>query len=164
MTSTIARPASDKQRALIAKLDPTAEIPADVDVRYASRWIDSLLQAQRDRVAQRRDEPAKLEPGVYELDGVAYVVKPNREGTRLYAKKIVEIGGTRVTDAGTYVNVEFEYEPGAVYRLAAEHKMDYDRAHELTLRYGKCIACSRVLKAAQSVDDGIGPVCKKKFR
>jgi hypothetical protein len=37
------------------------------------------------------------------------------------------------------------------------------RAIEFTTRYGKCIVCGRHLKAAKSVEAGIGPVCIKYF-
>jgi hypothetical protein len=108
-------------------------------------------------------EPAKLEVGVYEFNGEIYVVKPNREKTRLYAKKLVEIGGRRLTESNEIVNIEFEYAPGVIYSLLPSHKMSIERARELTLRYGRCIVCGRRLKDATSVDKGIGPVCRKSF-
>lgn len=113
------------------------------------------------------DEPVKsvtvTEPGVYESDNQVYVVKFNREHTRLYAKRLVEINAERATELGERVQIEFQYDRGAVYRLTPEDKMDVERAKALTIRYGRCIVCGRRLKAAESVERGIGPVCIKSF-
>lgn len=115
------------------------------------------------KTPKRDGEVAVIDPGVYELNGVAYIVKPNRAKTRLYAKRIVEIGGTRKTEAGSFVAVEFEYVPGVIYKLRAEDRMTGARAKELTIRYGRCICCGRSLKSGESVEQGIGPVCVKSF-
>jgi hypothetical protein len=129
------------------------------------------------------------EPGVYEnADGI-YVVKFNREKTRLYAKRLIEINADRSTEAGECeghespdgahmgetvfcdgtcvaqprAQIEFEYESGAIYKLDPADKMPLDKAKALTIRYGRCIVCGRHLKAAESVERGIGPVCRKSF-
>jgi hypothetical protein len=104
-------------------------------------------------------------PGVYELpSGEIYVVKPNREGTRVYAKRLVETPSDRLTEQGEHVKFDFVYESGAVYKLRPEHQMSVTRAKELMIRYGRCIVCGRYLKVAESVERGIGPVCIKYFR
>jgi hypothetical protein len=132
----------------------------------ASAVIDALLKQPKqngnggDGGESHADE---LEPGVYETTEGVFVVKPNRDGTRVYAKRLVEISAERATEAGTRVEIEFEYAPGAVHRIKPEDKMPVDRAKELTIRYGRCINCGRRLKAAQSVEQGIGPVCIKRF-
>lgn len=97
--------------------------------------------------------------GIYRTNGTVYVVKPNKQGTRQYAKRLVEIGGQRVTDAGTFVNIDFVYEAGAIYRIAASDRLPADEAAELSVRYGRCLMCGRPLKAATSVARAIGPVC-----
>lgn len=114
-----------------------------------------------------RDDAPTSEPvtevGVYERDGQVYVVKPNREKTRLYAKRLIEINAERLTEAGEVVEIEFEYAPGAIFELTPADKMDLERAKALTIRYGRCIVCGRKLKAAKSVERAIGPVCIKSF-
>lgn len=113
---------------------------------------------------EAKSEPDKLEVGVYETSEGIFVVKPTRDKQRLYAKKLVEINADRLTEDGDTVQIEFEYAKGAIYRLTAADKMPLERAKKLTIRYGKCIVCNRRLKAKQSVEDGIGPVCIKSFR
>lgn len=127
--------------------------------REVSQRIDELLQLPRATVE------VALTPGVYELDGVAYVVKPNRAGTNLYAKQLVELGGSarRLNELDDHVPIEFVYAPGAVRALRPEHRMPLERAKALTIRYGRCVNCGRSLKAAVSVERGIGPVCVKAF-
>lgn len=122
-----------------------------------------LRRLDEPKPEQSASEVTVTEPGVYESPEGIFVVKPNRDKTRLYAKKLVEIGGERLNDQGEHVQIEFEYAPGAIYRLHPDHKMPLDRAKELTIRYGRCIVCNRHLKAAQSVEQGIGPVCIKSF-
>jgi hypothetical protein len=100
--------------------------------------------------------------GVYELDGTIIVVKPNREKTRCYAKKVVE-SPPRMTEVGEVVDFELEYALGLIRDLREEHRMPKARAIEFTTRYGRCIVCGRHLKAAKSVEAGIGPVCIKYF-
>lgn len=108
----------------------------------------------------------KLVPGVYETAGEVYVVKYNREKTNLYAKKLVVVGDgvARLTEAGSTVTaIEFEYAPGAIRNIKLVDRMPIARAKELVTLYGRCIACGRNLKAATSVENGIGPVCIKNF-
>ena len=110
-------------------------------------------------------EEPKVTMGVYELPtGEIYVVKPNREGTHFYAMKLVQVSGERLTEAGTHVKIDFEYEKGAIFRIKPEHKMSLARAKELMVLYKHCIVCGRKLKDATSVERGIGPVCIKAFQ
>lgn len=110
-----------------------------------------------------REVDSALTPGVYDVDGHVYVVKPNQAKTRLYAKRLVEIATDRLNAEGDMVQIEFVYEPGAIFTIKPEHKMSYDDAKMLTIRYGRCIVCNRRLKAGKSVEQGIGPVCRKSF-
>lgn len=102
-----------------------------------------------------------LTAGMYESKEGIFLVQPNKTGTRMYAKKLTRISTGRVTVPGERVDFEFLYEPGACGRLLPSDKMPYERARELTIRYGRCIACGRVLRAADSVERGIGPKCRK---
>lgn len=115
----------------------------------------------------KTDKPEQLVPGVYETNGQVYVVKPTREDkTRLYAKRMVVVGNgvIRATEGGERVrSIEFEYERGAIYNIRLSDRMPVERAKELITLYGCCIACGRFLKAAKSVEQGIGPVCIKNF-
>lgn len=122
--------------------------------RYGKGWS----------IEEQLEGPESLTVGVYELPtGEIFVVKPNRAKTRLYAKKMIETT-ERITETGKVVNFDFIYAPGAIYKLKPENKMSLERAKQLMIRYGRCIACGRKLKVAQSVERGIGPVCIKYFR
>jgi len=113
-------------------------------------------------VEERRDEVRT--PGVFEKAGEIFIVKPNRAKTRLYALKLVETSSDRLTEQGKRVSFDFEYARGAIFDLSEEDRMDIERAKELMIRYGKCIVCGRRLKVAESVERGMGPVCRKYFR
>lgn len=109
-----------------------------------------------------KDQPAELLPGVYEVGNDIYVVRLTRDKQRTYASKLVELNtGRRLTETGWIVPIDFEYAKGAIYDILPEHRMSLDRAKELTIRYGRCIVCTRHLKAAKSVEQGMGPVCIK---
>lgn len=130
------------------------------DQRMMSDKIGWIMRRPRD---QREVVAAGIEPGVYEVDRDIYVVKWNRSKTGLYAKVLVEIGGRRRTEAGEVANIEFEYAPHSIAKIRPEHRMTAERARTLTLVYGRCLNCGRLLKAAESVERGIGPVCIKAF-
>lgn len=121
--------------------------------------IDALIALPNKPV----EGQGNIEPGVYETAEGIFVVKFNRAKTNLYAKKMVEINAERATESGERVEIEFDYAPGAIRRIKAEDKMPLERAKALTIRYGRCINCGRHLKAAESVERGIGPVCIKSF-
>jgi hypothetical protein len=74
------------------------------------------------------------------------------------------IGGVRLTETGSHEHGEYVYEAGLVQQVAAEgRKMTLDEAKAFILRYGQCVRCGRQLKDANSVEQGIGPVCVKYF-
>lgn len=150
-------------------------VPVGLTKQEASKRIDFLIELVKrvNTVAavgakSTQDRPEKpsedLTPGIYELpNGEIYQVKLNGQKTRMYAKKIVEIRGERLTEGDDVVQIEFEYAPGAIYNIRPEHRMSLEKGKALTIRYGKCLCCSRKLKAAKSVERGIGPVCIKYF-
>jgi hypothetical protein len=113
--------------------------------------------------SQPKEVAAKLTPGAYDVDGHVDVVKPNQQHTRLYAMRLVEIASDRMNAEGDMVQIEFVYEAGAIFNVKPEHRMSFDDAKMLTIRYGRCIVCGRRLKAGKSVEQGIGPVCRKLF-
>lgn len=166
--------ATTRQTDLITKLMTeqgmaTDSLPNHMSKRRASDLITVLIESGKTgRVVTTAPRPRTapdeaLTPGMYKLDGVVYQVRPNREKTRLYAKRLIEINADRITESDEIVQIEFEYERGAVYNLREEHRMPLEEGKALCVRYGKCICCNRVLRAAKSVERGIGPVCIKYF-
>lgn len=129
--------------------------------RMVEHEIIPLLPQDHEEV---KDKKGFVEPGVYELPtGEIYIVKLNREKSRVYAKRLVEAPSERMTVPGKVVDFDFEYEPGGIHKIHPEHLMDLDRAKNLMIRYGRCIVCGRRLKVAESVERGVGPVCIKYF-
>ncbi len=127
---------------------------------------DTESAPQNTPQAQPSDENSlpQLDLGVYELpDGSVYVVTSNKEGTRLYAKKLV-VTRPRLNADNVPVDFDFVYDRGAIYNIKPEHKMSLERAKKLTIQYSRCIRCGRHLKAAESVERGIGPICIKAFQ
>jgi hypothetical protein len=167
--ATTFRPASPKQINLIKRLAGEKVYDSgqldrvlngeEIGIGTASTLIDLLFKAPR----KVQGEVAALTMGVYKLDGDVFIVKPNKEKTRLYAKRMVFTDTERAIEDGTRAKIEFVYAPGAIYRIKPEHKMNAVEGKALTIRYGRCICCNRALKAAQSVEQGIGPVCIKYF-
>jgi len=100
--------------------------------------------------------------GVFRKDGRIYVVKPNKEKTRFYAKEIVE-SPARITEAGSEVDFESVYRPGVIYNLQESDRWPLAEAANFLTKYARCIVCGRHLKAAKSVATSIGPVCSKYF-
>ena len=130
-----------------------------------NRMIESGVLSLLPREDLRNDTIDEgVGPGVYNLPtGEIYVVKLNRAKTRVYAKRLVEVGSDRLSAENKRVNFDFEYEPGAIYRIRSEHLMGLETAKKLMIQYGRCIVCGRKLKVAESVERGVGPVCIKYF-
>lgn len=177
-----APPASEKQRNFLLRLAGDRVFPrlgesveervttvenliitGELTGSVAGRLIDALLRAPVDPGA-REAERTRLTPGVYEVNGEIFNVKFNKAKTNLYAQRLIELPGVdRLAESGDVVHIEFEYAPGVVRRLRPHHRMPIGRARELTIRYGRCLACGRRLKNADSVERGIGPVCRRAF-
>lgn len=137
----------------------TRELEAqELDRRDASLLIDELKVAPFDR-----ESTVAVVPGVYRHNGTIYVVRKNRANDRLHARRLVEIGGRRLTEADTVVQIEFEYDRDALLTLRPRDQMTLEEARPFIIRYGRCIACGAVLSDAKSVARGIGPVCIGKF-
>jgi len=100
--------------------------------------------------------------GVYRKDGKIYVVKPNKEKTRFYAKEIVP-SPPRLTERGEEVDFETVYRAGMIYNLTEADKWPLKEAAEFLTKYARCIVCGRHLKAAKSVANSIGPICAGYF-
>jgi len=131
------------------------------------RQVEAVLRcAAREKRIAGGGSPSseEVEPGVYQIDGDVYKVKFNRERTRKYAVKLVYIDSERLNEEDERVPWEFQYAPGAIYKLKPEHRMDEESAKTFGLKYGICASCGKRLKVAESVERGIGPVCIKWFR
>lgn len=122
--------------------------------------IDQLKAAPRD--TQTGDN--SLKPGVYQRNGDVYLVKFNRDKTGLYAKRLVPISGTRVTESDVDVKADWDYQPGMINLIRPTDLMTLAEAEPFLIRYTHCMCCGRFLKAAKSVRQSIGPVCVKMFQ
>lgn len=127
-------------------------------------------QLRQARAAQRRAEQPEgalvSEVGIYETEtGRVYKVVRGGSGF-LYAKVLNKLVGEaqRLTEAGTTINAEYVYEKGAIGQIRAHHRVSVQRAEQLSILFTQCIVCGVRLKAAQSVQRGIGPVCYKRIR
>jgi hypothetical protein len=112
-----------------------------------------------------RPRVALEDAGVYVLpDGTICKVQANKEKTRTYAKRWTPINGERLMETGAHKHGEYVYEPGLVEQVAREgRKMTLEEAKAFIVLYGRCARCGRALKAAESVERGIGPICYKWF-
>lgn len=122
------------------------------------------VDAQHAPVVKVEDnKPVSVTMGVFKKDGRIYVVKPNKEKTRVYAKEIVE-SPARMTESGLVVDFEAKYAPGIVFKLTEADRWDLADAKDFLTKFSRCIVCGRHLKAAKSVERSIGPVCAGYFR
>jgi hypothetical protein len=113
-------------------------------------------------IAQQDSKSVAVTMGVFKKDGRIYVVKPNKDRTRVYAKEIVE-SPARMTESGAVVDFETVYAPGVVFKLTEADRWDLADAKDFLTKFSRCIVCGRHLKAAKSVESSIGPVCAKYF-
>ena len=149
--------ATEKQVRFIDRLVEEREIPPTGSARLllemwefdktretATVLIDALM-------ALPRVEKAPAPSGLHVLDGEVYRVVVSRGSGRPYALRLVEAPGA------------FEYAPGAVRRLSEDTMMTLDEARDYGVRYGVCAACGRTLTNPESIEYGIGPICRTRY-
>ena len=149
--------ATEKQVQFIARLVEEREISPTGTARLllemwdfdrtretATVLIDALM-------ALPRVEKAPAPSGLHVLDGEVYRVVVSRESGRPYALRLVEAPGA------------FEYAPGAVRHLSEDTLMTLEEARDYGVRYGVCAACGRTLTNPESIEYGIGPVCRTRY-
>ena len=97
------------------------------------------------------DEAIPIEdvgPGAYFTeDGRVARVKPSRSTGRLYAEVLDPEDGV------------WDYQRGAIFHLT--RRMTLDEAEAFSARMGACCMCGRLLSAQDSVERGIGPICRR---
>lgn len=157
-----AKDARDRLRGKLAAARATvAEIDGIVDVTPAAAPTTAPAAPVEDAF-----DPHSLEIGIYRVDETIYRVRPNQTGTRKYAERLVHTVGDakRLTAAGEKIKMTYEYAKGAIYRIRPENRVTGNEAEELSIVFTQCIAgCGHTLRAADSVERGIGPVCRKKW-
>lgn len=106
-------------------------------------------------VAPKPTKPEKVEiaHGFYHFEDTVVKVQEARNGTgRIYAKALDPQTGT------------FTYVPGLVKRLEkGAERLTVEQAAAYGHLYGICVCCGRDLTDEQSIANGIGPVCAKKY-
>lgn len=174
-------PASEKQIRFVRSLVREREIPVAGSTQDEARLIaraEDALEAEQTRFLGKheasdliawlltqprkpREDKPQPELGVYVLeDGTLVLAKPNKSKTNVYTMRWVDSGQRVRDERGDWARGDWEYEPGLKHRLGSARKMTAAEAKEFVVRYGKCPRCSYKLKAAQSVERGIGPVCR----
>lgn len=120
----------------------------------SDRQVEAVLRFATPRTPAGAPAAAVTE-GWYDLDGTVYKVQRAVNGSgNLYAKVLV-IEGT----SGTW-----QYEPGAMRKLAGATRLTVEAAAAYGKLYGVCMACGRTLTDEVSIEQGIGPVCSKRVR
>jgi Family of unknown function (DUF6011) len=176
--------ASEKQYAYISALMAEHRIDLDVRAKLAKQitdramtkgeasltinWLRGLPKLSGVSVVEAAPilpvAPVALECGVYVMpDDTIVKLREHKNKTGTYTERWASFSGTRLTLAGKTVKGKWFYAGAYKSALAPEYRMTVAQASEFMLVFGQCARCSRKLKAAQSVKDGLGPVCVKYF-
>lgn len=88
--------------------------------------------------------------GFYSIGSDIFAVVWNRQKTRRYGKKLVDVGGTWKWIADR-----------SVLKAVHEHgkRLTASQASAFGIRTGTCAICARTLTDPESIARGIGPVC-----
>lgn len=161
-TAPTRRPASEGQLRMVnvrrseKGLRPLAETELfmdEVDEELAQ------IEAMPTREWKVTASAGELTDGMYRKDGEIYKVQVAVHGSgRLYAKRLVV---TEFDDAPA--EVSFEYATGAIRTLTLADRMTLEEAKAFGALYGTCCVCGRTLTDERSIEEGIGPVCAKRF-
>jgi hypothetical protein len=122
----------------------------------ASRAIDAAKVAPKGAIAPKgAAAPEALAIGFYG-DGVdIYRVIPTRDGSRTYATVLVDI-----SRAG---RPEWGYRPGLMALARKAKRMTLAEAGLFGITHGYCLCCARLLTDPESVEIGVGPICRKNY-
>ena len=154
LTSLVA----EREQSSLGEAAISAPFPA-LTAGSASEMITVLLALPKKGAATAE----AIEVGMYRTEaGEIFKVQESKTGNR-YAKKLVQIGGQRLTEEGETVAFEFAYAPGAVRSLTAAMRLSLEEAKAFGIKYGVCCVCGKTLSDAKSVAAGIGPVCITKL-
>jgi len=131
------------------------------DVRACAAPKQSRTSAG-EREAAAVPTKKRADEGMYRKSGTIYKVQKAVHGSgRNYAKRLVQV---LANDPKTgKPKFRFDYAPGFVFELRAEHKLSLEQAKEFGALYGSCVVCGRTLTRETSIAAGIGPVCASKF-
>jgi hypothetical protein len=111
----------------------------------ASEMIKKALQTPE------RAEPT-IKEGVYYFKGLyVKVVRAIHGSRKLYGK---------VFDPESKI---WKYSPGILVSLQSCHKLSLDEARKFGELYGRCVICGRTLTDDESIEAGMGIVCRKNF-
>lgn len=142
----------------ISQLDPQGPgLPRETIEAYtrkeASMVIDALIKAVKELRKTTKPAPSTLEEGLYRKGDTVYLVRRSRSGYP-YALKLTK-------DSTEYVGAS------PLAGLTQDMKMSTAQAVEIAASYGKstgiCCMCGRQLRTAQSIEQGIGPVCRSRM-
>jgi Family of unknown function (DUF6011) len=172
-------PVTEAQKKFLDKLVVGSVIPVEDLVSFnleslnpeftkvrASYWIDRFLQCPKATpVASAVSCPsAPVEEGVYLFEDDSIVkVKKSKNTSKPYTLRWEDFSGTRLTLTGEKVSAHWAYRPELLSQVTTAQKMTLGQAKTFVLIYKQCARCGRTLKAAESVEAGIGPVCAKFF-
>jgi hypothetical protein len=124
--------------------------------------------------AQGRPRAPMVKPGCFIMAGRIWVAHERRDKLGVWVEQLVEGTADRIHDAtGERVNFELVYDAATSRRVVQDlteaHRMTFAQARDYMIRFGTCFApvgrgiCGLRLKAADSVELAIGPVCGPKF-
>lgn len=122
----------------------------DLDRKQASRLIGEL-KLKADSMDSPKPAPttSSTPPGPYLLKGAPALVYKSTSGTHYLVKKLVD---------GQWV-----YQGSATRWASALTPMTLDQAAEYGRRTGVCACCGRDLTNKESIELGIGPICRGNF-
>jgi hypothetical protein len=164
MTKTFT--ATPKQLAIIPKLLKDRVVPTALateaqqtlaSCKIRAKLISELLACPKALVVgQVESVKGVVQPGYYLLDGKTPCVVVLSKAGQPYAKILV----APAKDSSK--RARWDYERGAVFRLAGQTPLTVEQASEWGHLHGYCLCCGVPIDEPLSVKVGIGPSCVKK--
>jgi hypothetical protein len=120
----------------------------------ATRWIERLKSLPRKSPAYRLGGGSEPEAGMYKIGDQIVRVYLGQQSGKMLAKELV----------GEGEHFEWSYLGKATRFIKADTpRLSLDEAKKFGRMTGTCCICARRLDNPESVDEGIGPVCKGKM-
>lgn len=154
--------ATDKQKSFLTKLLAERDVPdADaVDVDRLTKWAASALIDELVKLPVRRAAAvAELPAGAYLVDGRVIRVYVGQQSGHMLAQELVDVTAQIRDEAWSYLGLASRFVPADAHRMTVE---ECEAASLGAEDHGWCCVCGRRLDDPNSVERGIGPVCRAK--
>lgn len=162
----VTNPITDKQRALIERLLTERETAGTAYAGWTPNWSRATKSTASTVIEFLLALPRKAQPEIAEPEAGVY----SSESAGLFRVYLGQQSGKMLAKAITFgrgedaAEVSYEYVGAAARVLPADaRRLSIEEVGAFGKAWDHCLICGRRLDDPESVDQGIGPICAKRY-